>query len=79
MVDLLKVVVIGSTGYAGSHVCIELLARGHTVTGVTRSPDKIGRHPRYIPHPLDLEKAAVEDLIEAFTGHEVVIKYVAQI
>lgn len=34
----LSVTVIGSTGYAGSHTCIELLARGHHVTGVSRNP-----------------------------------------
>ena len=71
----LKVAVIGSTGYAGSHTCIELLSRGHSVSGVTRSPEKLGSHPRYIPKVVDLEKASIEQLIEIFAGHDVIVKY----
>ena len=70
----LNVVVIGSTGYAGSHVCIELLARGYSVTGLTRNPEKLGSHPRYTPKSIDLEKTSVEDLLDAFKGHDVVVK-----
>jgi uncharacterized protein YbjT (DUF2867 family) len=70
----LNACVIGATGYAGSHVCIELLARGHSVTGLTRNPAKLGSHPRYTPKSIDLEKTSVEDLIDAFKGHDVIIK-----
>jgi len=70
----LKVAVIGSTGYAGSHTCIELLARGHHVSGISRNPGKIGKHPNYIGKSVDLEKASIEELVEAFRGHDVVVK-----
>lgn len=71
----INILVIGATGYAGSHICIELLARGHLVTGLTRSPEKIGSHPRYTPRSIDLEKTSIEGLIDAFTDHDVIIKY----
>lgn len=71
----LKVAVIGSTGYAGSHACIELLSRGHLVSGVSRNPDKIGTHPHYTGIPIDLETASIAQIVDAFTGHDVVVKY----
>lgn len=70
----LKVAVIGSTGYAGSHTCIELLGRGHHVTGVSRNPEKIGKHANYKGKSVDLEKASIEELVEAFSGQDVVVK-----
>jgi putative NADH-flavin reductase len=71
----LNVAVIGSTGYAGSHTCIELLARGHRVTGVSRNPDKLGRHDNYIGKAVDLDEASIEDLIDALAGQDVIVKY----
>jgi putative NADH-flavin reductase len=71
----LKVAVVGSTGYAGSHTCIELLSRGHLVSGVSRNPQKIGTHPHYCNVPVDLENASIEQIIDAFSGHDVVVKY----
>src|ERR1700685_2193030 len=71
----LKVAVVGSTGYAGSHACIELLSRGHLVSGVSRNPDKIGTHPHYTSIPIDLETASIAEIVDAFTGHDVVVKY----
>lgn len=73
----LKVAVVGSTGYAGSHVCIELLSRGHLVSGVSRNPDKIGTHPHYKSIPIDLETASIAQLVDALTGHDVVVKYLS--
>ena len=71
----LKVAVIGSTGYAGSHVCVELISRGHQVTGLTRSPEKLGSHLNYSGKSIDLTTATVEDLIQALSGYDVVVKY----
>jgi len=70
----LKVAVVGSTGYAGSHACIELLSRGHLVSGVSRNPEKIGTHPNYTSVPIDLETASISQLVDAFTDHDVVVK-----
>ena len=71
----LKVGVIGSTGYAGSHTCIELLARGHLVTGISRNPGKIGNHKNYSEKAIDLEKATIQDMVEALSGQDVIVKY----
>jgi uncharacterized protein YbjT (DUF2867 family) len=73
----LKVGVIGSTGYAGSHTCIELLSRGHLVTGISRNPDKLGSHRHYSGKSVDFEKASISELIEVFSGHDVLVKYYA--
>lgn len=70
----LKVAVIGATGYAGSHVCLELIARGHQVTGLSRNPDKLGSHKNYLTKSIDLDKTSIEDLVGAFSGQDVVVK-----
>ena len=70
----LKVAILGSTGYVGSHTCIELLSRGHYVTGLSRNPEKIGAHSRYTPKPIDLESASIAEFIETFRGHDAVVK-----
>ena len=70
----LKVGVIGSTGYAGSHTCIELLSRGHLVTGISRNPDKLGSHPHYSGKSVDFDKASISELIDVFSGHDVLVK-----
>jgi uncharacterized protein YbjT (DUF2867 family) len=71
----LKVAVIGATGYVGSHVCIELLARGHHVTGISRRPEKLGSHLNYSTKSVDLECTSIEELVDAFSGQDVVVKY----
>jgi putative NADH-flavin reductase len=37
----MKIAVIGASGRAGSRIAKEALARGHQVTGISRSPEKI--------------------------------------
>ena len=37
----MHVAVLGASGKGGSEIVRELVARGHTVTGIARSPDKI--------------------------------------
>jgi putative NADH-flavin reductase len=71
----LKVAVIGATGYAGSHVCVELIARGHHVIGISRNPEKLGSHPNYSPKSIDLENVHIKELVDAFSGQDVVIEY----
>ena len=69
----MKVVVVGATGYGGSHVCLELLNRGHEVIGISRNPAKIGTHERYKPHPLDVSAASIGEIVEAFKNVDVVV------
>jgi hypothetical protein len=41
-----RIVVIGVTGYAGSHITAELLDRGHTVVGVARDTTRVAARER---------------------------------
>ena len=69
----MKFAVIGATGFSGSHVCVELLNRGHDVVGISRNPAKLGKHERFQPYPLDVSTASIEEIVEAFKGIDVVV------
>lgn len=69
----MHVAILGSTGSLGSHVCVELLRRGHEVSGVSRSPDGLGQHERYHTIPLDISIATTGDFLEAFEGTEAIV------
>jgi len=69
----MHVAVIGPTGFGGSHVCKELLDRGHVVTGLSRTPEKLGKHENYKPVTLDFSQAPIERLVEAFKGADVLV------
>jgi len=69
----MKVAVIGPAGFGGSHVCVELLDRGHEVTGISRNPDKVGKHDRYTSKVLDATSASILELIDAFKAVDVVV------
>ncbi|KAK0251300.1 hypothetical protein B0A54_13217 [Friedmanniomyces endolithicus] len=69
-----KVAVLGPAGFGGSYVVSELLNRGsYDVVGISRNPDKIGKHDRYTPHVLDITNATIAELVEAFKSVDVVI------
>jgi uncharacterized protein YbjT (DUF2867 family) len=70
----LRVIVLGPTGLGGSAMSIELLNRGHHVTGMSRNPQKLGNHERYHPVSVDLTKVGPDDLIELFKGCDVLIE-----
>jgi putative NADH-flavin reductase len=69
----LNIAVIGPTGLTGSHVVVELLNRGHSVTGLSRNPESIGTHPRYKPVSLNVFDATTEQFADALRDHDVVI------
>ena len=71
----LKIAVLGPAGFGGSYLCVELINRGHQVTGISRNPDKLGTHKLYSTISLDLEKCDIEEMTQAFKGHDVVIEY----
>lgn len=71
----LKIAVLGPAGFGGSYLCVELINRGHHVTGISRSPEKLGSHRLYSTISLNLEKASSDELAEAFKGFDVVIEY----
>src|SRR5258708_27468323 len=41
----MKVVLIGTTGFTGKAILLELLDRDHFVTAIARHPEKLGIHP----------------------------------
>lgn len=73
----LKVLVIGPTGLAGSAISIELLNRGHYVTGLSRNPQKLGKHENFKTISADLTKLSINQLDEIFQGFDVVVRYIS--
>lgn len=69
----LRVGVIGPAGFGGSYLTVELLNRGHTVIGISRNPEKLGKHARYVPRPVDVDQVSIEELSEVFEGLDVLV------
>jgi len=67
----MKVALIGATGYIGSALLQETLARGHSVTALVRNPAKLQQHDRLTGKAVDLLDTAA--LTEALKGHDVVL------
>jgi putative NADH-flavin reductase len=70
----LNVAVIGPAGMTGSYTVVELLNRGHTVTGISRNPAAIGKHEGYTALPLDFDSSSISQIAQAFTGFDVLVK-----
>ncbi|UPK95104.1 hypothetical protein LCI18_006039 [Fusarium solani-melongenae] len=68
-----RIGVLGSTGFGGSYLCFELLQRGLAVRGFSRRPEKLGSHEKYTPHPINIESASLEELIETFKDLDVLV------
>lgn len=69
----LRVGVIGPAGFGGSYLCVELINRGHTVIGISRNPQKLGTHERYIPRTLDIDAISITELAKQFEGIDVLV------
>ncbi|KAF2707706.1 hypothetical protein K504DRAFT_511605 [Pleomassaria siparia CBS 279.74] len=69
----LRVGVIGPAGFGGSYLCVELLNRGHTVVGLSRNPEKVGSHTRYIPRPVDIDEVSISELAKRFEDINVLV------
>jgi len=68
----MKVALIGASGFVGSKIMVELLNRGHEVTGLVRNPEKITLTNEH----LTLKQVDVSDkatLAEALVGADAVI------
>jgi putative NADH-flavin reductase len=70
--SLMKIAIIGASGFVGSAVLKEALDRGHQVTALVRNPEKITlRHPNLSVQKGDvLNEAQTAPLL---TGHDAVI------
>jgi len=75
----LKIAVLGPAGFGGSYLCVELINRGHHVTGISRNPEKLGSHKLYSPLSVNLETSTSDELAEALKGFDVVIEYSLQV
>ena len=67
----MKVAHIGATGKVGSKVLDELLRRGHTVTAISRHPQKTPAHKAVVAAQGDLSDP--DGLAAVVRGHEAVI------
>ena len=71
----MNVLVVGGTGFVGTHLCRELAERGHHVTALSRSPDEADLPPEVDRMAGD---ATAYDSIEgAFEGQDAVVYLVA--
>ena len=70
----MKVAVIGATGNIGSKIVIELLTRGHDVSGITRHPEQLQPNVKFTARRGDVNYEA--GLAELLTGHDAVVSAV---
>lgn len=69
-----RVALIGASGNVGSRILAELVQRGHTVTGIGRTPDTIPTGPRVTAVAGDVNDPAA--LAKVLSGHDAVISAV---
>ncbi|UKJ07572.1 NAD(P)-dependent oxidoreductase [Solitalea lacus] len=67
----MKIVLIGATGFVGSHILTELLSRGHNVTAVARNASVLTAQPNLKIVEADIFET--ENLTQILKGHNVVI------
>lgn len=70
----MKIALIGASGNAGSRILKELSDRGHAVTAIARTPERIAALPGVTPLAGDLSDTAA--LAETLRGHDAVISAV---
>ncbi|WP_210531211.1 NAD(P)-dependent oxidoreductase, partial [Pantoea ananatis] len=71
---MMKIALIGASGQAGSRILNELASRGHTITAIARSPDKITLPRGVIPAAGDINDP--QALAQLLAGHDVVVSAV---
>jgi putative NADH-flavin reductase len=69
-----KLALIGASGNVGSKILAEALSRGHEVTGIVRTPNKLPQHPQLTAKRGDVFDA--EGLAKLLAGHDAVISAV---
>ena len=67
----MKIALIGATGFVGAPVLAELLARGHQVSALARTPSKIAPQPSLSVVAADVLDAA--QVAQAVAGHDAII------
>lgn len=66
-----NVVLIGATGFVGSHILNELVARGHKVTAVVRNASKLAKNDQVTPVEEDV--ANVDAIAKIAEGKDAII------
>lgn len=67
----MKIAIIGATGYVGSALLKEAAARGHHVTALVSSPDKVPAMDKVVAVQVDV--LAQDDLLGKLQGHDAII------
>jgi len=67
----MKIAIIGATGFVGSKIRDEALARGHLITAVVRKPEALPAHPRLVARPVDILDTVA--LAQVLAGHDAVV------
>ncbi len=67
----MKIALIGATGNVGTRILAEALSRGHQVTGIARSAEKLKGRNGVTPKQVDL--ADESKLAEAVRGHDAIV------
>jgi uncharacterized protein len=67
----MKVALIGATGFVGSQLLNEALARGHEVTAIVRRTERLPAHANLTPRQVDVMDT--DALAGLLAGHEAVI------
>ncbi|MGE3976338.1 MAG: NAD(P)-dependent oxidoreductase [Nitrospira sp.] len=67
----MKIALIGATGFVGSAILKEALARGHEVTAIVRHPEKLQPHPKQHSQKGDVNNA--DEVARLVAGHDAVI------
>ncbi len=67
----MKIALIGATGFVGAAVLEELLQRGHDVTALARSPEKLSARAGLTAVRSDAQESI--DVAAAVRGHDAVI------
>ncbi|MDP3738812.1 MAG: NAD(P)H-binding protein [Hyphomonadaceae bacterium] len=67
----MKIAIIGATGFVGSKIRDEALARDHQVTAIVRKPETLPSHPRLVARALDIQNKMA--LALALAGHDAIV------
>ena len=70
----MKIAVIGASGNAGSRIVAELARRGHAITAIARSPEKIAPQPGVTPTRGDVTDQG--SLTRLLAGHDAAVSSV---
>jgi hypothetical protein len=69
----MKVALIGASGYVGSRIRDEALARGHQVTAIVRRPERLPQSPGLRAVQADILSLDTDVLAGLLAGHDAVI------